>query len=288
MSTTNESDHGYQPSADTVRANAERFSGFADLYDMARPTPPRLVADLLLSYLEVDPTSRPAGPVVVDVGCGTGLSTLIWHDRAALATGVDPSADMLALAAEKARKLGTDRVRFVSGDSTHLPFDNVSTDIITCSQSFHWMEPRASLSEFHRVLVPGGVFAALDCDWPPSIGREAEQLYESLLAAAERIALERPWLSASRKWPKEKHLRNMRASGLFRFSKEVVFHNIEQCDAGRFIAIAVSQGQVQSLLKVGVTENELALSAFREGIRGCLGATVRTLYVSYRMQLAVK
>jgi len=286
MSTKGEPDHTDRSVADTIRANAERFSGFADLYDTARPTPPALVADLLLTYLEGDPNSRPAGPVVVDVGCGTGLSTLIWHDRAALVTGVDPSADMLALAAEKAQKLGTDRVRFVPGHSTHLPFSKASVDIVTCSQSFHWMEPQASLAEFHRVLVSGGVFAALDCDWPPSIGREVEQLYKSLLVTAENIASE--MTSESRKWPKEEHLANIRASGLFRFSKEILFHSIEQCDAERFIAIAVSQGQVQSMLRAGSTEDELALPAFRDGVRSGLGTTSRPLYVSYRMQLAVK
>jgi ubiquinone/menaquinone biosynthesis C-methylase UbiE len=195
---------------------------------------------------------------------------------------------MIALGAEKAQKLGTDQVRFILGDSTHLAFGNASVDIITCSQSFHWMEPQASLTEFHRVLASGGVFAALDCDWPPSIGREAEQLYESMLANVEKIAFEKVSQSRSRKWPKEKHLANIRASGLFRFSKEIVFHNTEQCDAERFIAIAISQGQVQSLLKVGVTEAELGLHAFREGVRRSLGQKLHPLYVSYRMQLAVK
>ena len=67
-----------------------------------------------------------------------------------------------------------------------------------------------------------------------------------------------------------------------------VFHNVEECAAERFVAIAVSQGQIQSLIKTGVTEAELALRAFREEVRRCLGDTPRPPYVSYRMQLAVK
>lgn len=50
-------------------------------------------------------------------------------------------------------------------DDLGLPDDSV--DIITCSQSFHWMEPQSTLREFARVPRPGGIFVAYDCDWPP-------------------------------------------------------------------------------------------------------------------------
>ena len=49
--------------------NAERFSGFADLYDRVRPTPPTLLADIVCTYAG---TRRPD---VVDLGSGSGLST---------------------------------------------------------------------------------------------------------------------------------------------------------------------------------------------------------------------
>ena len=72
-----------------LAANATRFSGFADLYDDARPTPPLALAALLASYAGVE---RPA--LVVDLGSGTGLSTrwcAPWADRV---IGVEPSDDM--------------------------------------------------------------------------------------------------------------------------------------------------------------------------------------------------
>ncbi len=113
-------------------------------------------------------------------------------------------------------------------------------------------------------------------------------LYRLFLERAEKIASERAIQSESRKWHREKHLDDIRASGLFQFSKEIVFHSVEQCDAEHFIAIALSQSQLQELLKAGVNETELDLHSFRAGVHRALGESPRPMYLSYRMQIAVK
>lgn len=53
----------------SLEAGSERFSGFADLYDEVRPTPPADLGLLMASYLGREPE------VVVDFGSGTGLSS---------------------------------------------------------------------------------------------------------------------------------------------------------------------------------------------------------------------
>lgn len=51
-------------------------------------------------------------------------------------------------------------------------------DIVTCSQSLHWMDPDLNFKDAARILHSGGVFAAFDYDWPPAIGCwEAEMEY---------------------------------------------------------------------------------------------------------------
>jgi SAM-dependent methyltransferase len=55
----------------------ERFTGFAGLYDDNRPRPPEVLGALLPRIAR---TQRP--DLVVDLGCGTGLSTRFWADRA--------------------------------------------------------------------------------------------------------------------------------------------------------------------------------------------------------------
>src|SRR5262245_59899702 len=72
--------------------NADRFSGFASLYDEVRPTPPADLASALCSYAG----GRPA--LAVDIGSGTGLSTRWCAGWADAVIGVEPSDDMRAVA----------------------------------------------------------------------------------------------------------------------------------------------------------------------------------------------
>ena len=54
-------------------ANIERFTGFAGLYDDFRPKPPVVIVDILTQLAQAQ---RPQ--LMVDLGCGTGLSTRLW------------------------------------------------------------------------------------------------------------------------------------------------------------------------------------------------------------------
>jgi ubiquinone/menaquinone biosynthesis C-methylase UbiE len=156
------------------QSNVDRFLGFSDLYDRNRPEAPGKVTELLTLYLGRTPD------LVVDVGCGTGLSTFVWRHDAGRIIGVEPNPDMRSKAEEKLQRLqaaeagtapaeGAGHLSFRQGYCNQLELLDGSADIITCSQSFHWMEPVSTLREFGRVLKEGGVFAAYDCDWPFSI-----------------------------------------------------------------------------------------------------------------------
>lgn len=83
-----------------LQLNSDRFLGFANIYDNARPKSPEKVKEILLGYLGKGPS------VVVDLGCGTGLSTIIWNDISNKVIGVEPSNDMIKLAREKALSQG--------------------------------------------------------------------------------------------------------------------------------------------------------------------------------------
>jgi len=271
------------PVNDVVRNNIERFSGFAKLYDTYRPEAPETVRELLIAYLGKKPDT------VVDLGSGTGLSAFPWRHDARRVIGVEPNDDMRAQAERRAMDLGADNVTFLPGVSTAIPCSDASADLVTCSQSFHWMDPQPTLREVARVLGPGGVFAAYDCDWPPSCCLETDVAYEKLLQCAEAsIRRHVPEREQARKWPKEHHLDQIRASGLFSFAKEVVFHVETRLGADAFVGIALSQGQVQSALRRRLPDIEQEISAFETRVRAAFGDGDRPIWFSYRLRLGVK
>lgn len=269
------------------RSNVERFAGFGNLYDRNRPEAPEEVVSIISSYLG----DRPG--TVVDVGCGTGLSSWIWLGKAKSVIGFEPSDDMRAVAFAKWEEAGKpEQLSFASALSHDLPLSDGSVDIVTCSQSFHWMEPESTLTEFARILRPSGVFAAYDCDWPPVLDWRLEQAYNGLIAEADKLAEElsrRENKKSAHKWAKERHLHNIQNSGLFRYVREVVFHNHESFDATRYVELALSQGGLQTALKLGANNSlREAAESFRTLAEQTFDGERRSALFSYRMRLGIR
>ncbi|MDR1465335.1 MAG: class I SAM-dependent methyltransferase [Oscillospiraceae bacterium] len=261
--------------------NASRFGDFAGLYDRTRPACPAQAADLLLRYLRRQPQT------VVDLGCGTGLSTLIWADRARCVIGVEPSEGMLTLAKQTAER--APNLRFVQAFSDRTGLESRCADIVTCAQSFHWMEPVSTLREINRLLKPGGLFAAYDCDWPPVACTEVELAYDTLFAKVSAIETQdADFREAFVRYPKEQHLANLRESGYFSYVREIIFSNTEFCDGGRFIHIALTQGGLQAILTRKPELLEPELQDFRLTVGRCFGETTQEIVFCYRLRLGVK
>jgi ubiquinone/menaquinone biosynthesis C-methylase UbiE len=93
---------------------------------------------------------------VADIACGTGiLADRIERELSpAEIYGVDMSEGMLNEA--RARSA---RVQWLRGPAEHLPFDDGALDAVVTTSAFHFFDQAAALSEFHRVLSPGGVVA---------------------------------------------------------------------------------------------------------------------------------
>lgn len=90
---------------------------------------------------------------VLEVGCGTGNYVIALEQATgASSIGVDPSAEMLAVA--RARTAG---VRFVLGAAEALPFPDEHFDFVFSIDVIHHVaNPAASLAASFRVLRPGG------------------------------------------------------------------------------------------------------------------------------------
>ena len=259
--------------------NADRFLGFADVYEKARPSVPEYPIKLICSYLGKTPD------VVVDLGCGTGLSTIVWKQTAKRVIGIEPSNDMIAVAREKS----CDNVEFIQAFSDNTALADISSDVVTCSQSFHWMEPAATLKEVNKILKPDGVFAVIDCDWPPVALWKAEKAYAELYGKIHEIEQNTPEISSTfTRYSKDNHLNNIRSSGYFRYSREILFSNTEKCTAERFINIIFSQGSLQAILKRSPELIKDDVSAFENIIRSLYGENEFDIEFCYRMRIGIK
>ena len=266
-----------------VTANVERFMGFANTYDKYRPQPPMVLIDILLQLAQI---KHPR--LVVDLGSGTGLSTCIWTNRADSVIGIEPSADMRHIAEENARQMPNSNVRYQNGYSHDTGLADTCADIVTCSQSLHWMEPEPTFAEVARILRPGGLFAAIDCDWPPTMNWQAEEAYAQFDEQGKKLGEARGFYRDVKQWDKEGHLKRMQASGQFRFTKEIVVHHSEMGNAERLVGLALSQGGVATVLKRGLTEEEIGVPEFRATVQRVLGDTPSPWYFSYRVRYAIK
>lgn len=177
---------------------------------------------------------------------------------------------------------------FINGTSYQTGPDANSVDIVVCSQSFHQIEPFETLKEIDRILKPAGIFAVLDCDWPVTISKDSELAYNKLFKTVDQLHERyKDKLPIERKWPKGKHLGNLNKSRCFSYCKEIQFDNCEKCDARRFINIALSQGQLQTLLKNKVNEITEEIEKFENIVKQDI-QTEKDMYVSYKLIIGMK
>lgn len=103
---------------------------------------------------------------VLDLGCGTGSTTLLLK-RAfpqAEVIGVDLSPYMLVVAADKAEQAQLN-IRFQQRNAEQTGFPDASFDLVTASLLFHETPPLVAcniLQEAFRLLKPGGEVLILD------------------------------------------------------------------------------------------------------------------------------
>src|SRR6266568_4448899 len=122
---------------------SEIWTGKASSYDRARPTPPPALLDLLTQVIQM-----PHPALVVDVGSGTGLSTAIWGERAERVIGIEPNADMRKEAVHKVEDHPyAAQIEYHEGVAHQTGLPDGCADIVTAAQSFHRMEPTATLAE---------------------------------------------------------------------------------------------------------------------------------------------
>lgn len=129
--------------------STQRFSNRAEHYARHRPTYPAALVETLVTEAGLTASS-----IVADVGSGTGISSELFLRHGCTVYGVEPNADMRAMA----ERAFVAEPRFVSiagsAEATTLP--DASVDFVTVAQAFHWLDRTRAKVEFARILRPKG------------------------------------------------------------------------------------------------------------------------------------
>ena len=154
----------------------EAYDDSAGMYDDTVGRGMASSTNLLLRELQI-----PENPTVLDVGCGTGISTFELMKRVkGRFFGIDISQKMIDLAKERALALGFSNVEFSKGDAEQLDFPESSFDLIISNLVFHWVQNKQkALKEMLRVLKPRGQVALLFNAGPHY--KEALEIYTRIM-----------------------------------------------------------------------------------------------------------
>jgi SAM-dependent methyltransferase len=108
---------------------------------------------------------------VLDLACGFGAATdELLRRSGGEVVALDCRQNILA--GDPRPFAGAERV---CGDALHLPFADVTFDMVFCQFTFLWIDACPAVKEIHRVLQPKGMLVAIEPDYggmmeyPPEI-----------------------------------------------------------------------------------------------------------------------
>jgi ubiquinone/menaquinone biosynthesis C-methylase UbiE len=106
-----------------------------------------------------------AGEVVLDLGCGAGLSALAAAPHCATVYALDASGGMIRRLAERAEAAGFENIELILGDMRRIPLADNSVDVVISSYALHHLGDdgkELAIAEALRVLRPGGRLVVVD------------------------------------------------------------------------------------------------------------------------------
>lgn len=107
----------------------------------------------------------------IDVGAGAGHAALALAPHVAHVDAIDPTPEMLAVAARLAADRGVANVTWVEARAAALPYPEGAIDVAISRFSIHhWPDPATAFREIARVLRPGGRAVFVDLVAPEEAG----------------------------------------------------------------------------------------------------------------------
>jgi SAM-dependent methyltransferase len=136
----------------TTMARDKSFDRVATEYDAARPGYPEAVYDRILEFGSLPPETK-----VLEVGLGTGKATLPLAQRGFEIHGIEPGADLAAIARRNLAPFP--RVTIATTTFEASTIEREAFGLAFSAQAFHWLEPELRLDRFAEALPAHGVLA---------------------------------------------------------------------------------------------------------------------------------
>ncbi len=105
--------------------------------------------------------SLPSGRVYtsgLDIGCGTGYSTVALKKYCDKVIGIDPSQEMISLANRHPH------IRYIQGELIDQSFDNHVFDVVTFAGSLYYAKSQPLLDKLFSITQPGTQIIIYDFD----------------------------------------------------------------------------------------------------------------------------
>jgi ubiquinone/menaquinone biosynthesis C-methylase UbiE len=142
------------------------FSSVPKWYTKGRRGVPPAVMDHVLALIGEN------SGTILDIGCGTGISTRQLRDLGLSVIGVDKYPAMINEARTQSQNIS-----YVVAPAEDLPFPDNAFGAVTAFSAFHWFANKKAAGEIRRVLKPGKLFITVNREDKDNFKRRAMDMF---------------------------------------------------------------------------------------------------------------
>jgi SAM-dependent methyltransferase len=152
---------------------ARAFDTIADLFDQGRREPPAWLYDALFAEARLDDRAA----FVLEIGCGSGKSTLPLARRGMRILALEMGANLARLAQQHLAGFADVEVRCTRFEDWE---PSPKFDLVVAITAWHWLDPEVRYRQAAAALRPGGLlaFTATEHVYPPGYDLFFEEIQQ--------------------------------------------------------------------------------------------------------------
>lgn len=264
----------------TAIDSAERFKGFCLAYDKYRPQPPVEIIDVAVKMSKKTPPE-----MVVDLGCGTGLSTRPWAKHAKQIIGIEPSNEMLSVAISQSNNRN---ILYKNGFGNNTGLLSDSADVVTVSSAIHWMEPETSAIEIARILRKYGVLIVYGHYYPLfAESYELTMFHEEWRKNLDKLEFDLEMQQAI-KYPLSQIIDSFKETSFFQYYRKHYIHSKVNWSKEQILGFLNAHAGVPYLKDKGYSDEQLMLDHYEKKLNPFSDSYHFTTYFTYSLDIFIK